>query len=364
MKNSADAFLSEEDFARRLLLERKRAERSHRFLLLMLLDATRLASNATAMKTFPGIVSAVSASTRETDLKGWHKAGMVIGVIFTEIAAGEKESVRNAVHRRTIEHLERRLAREQVGEMAITSIYLPEDCLTKDGASRQVGDQYTQLFRDNGRAGGHVVKRMIDVVGASSALVVLSPLYAALALLLKLTSRGPVLFRQKRVGQWGKPFECVKFRSMYASNNPRIHQEYVREFIAGKGRNVRHQTAEAVVYKLRSDPRITPLGRLLRRTSLDELPQFWNVLKGEMSLVGPRPALVYEVECYDVWHRRRVLEVKPGITGLWQVRGRSRTTFDEMVRLDLKYARTWSLWLDLKIILQTPKAIVSGEGAY
>lgn len=209
-----------------------------------------------------------------------------------------------------------------------------------------------------------MVKRMIDVVGASSALVVLSPLYAALALLLKLTSRGPVLFRQKRVGQWGKPFECVKFRSMYASNNPRIHQEYVREFIAGKGRNVRHQTAEAVVYKLRSDPRITPLGRLLRRTSLDELPQFWNVLKGEMSLVGPRPALVYEVECYDVWHRRRVLEVKPGITGLWQVRGRSRTTFDEMVRLDLKYARTWSLWLDLKIILQTPKAIVSGEGAY
>src|SRR5206468_8166764 len=111
-------------------------------------------------------------------------------------------------------------------------------------------------------------------------------------------------------------------------------------------------------------PRITPIGAFLRKTSLDELPQLVNVLKGEMSLVGPRPAIPYEVESYRSWHRRRVLEAKPGLTGLWQISGRSRVTFDEMVRLDLRYASTWSLWLDLCIILQTPRAVLAGHGAY
>lgn len=364
LQDASDVFLSEEEFARVLSLERKRAERSHKFLLLMLLDASGMASSPAAVKTFLGIISAVSASTRETDVKGWHKAGSVVGIIFTEIASGEKESVRDAVHCRTIEHLERRLAPEQVAAITISSIFLPEDWLGKYGDSSHGANRYPDLFHSNERAVGRVVKRMIDLAGAGVALVALSPLYAALALLVKLTSHGPVLFRQKRVGQWGKPFECVKFRSMYSSNDSRIHQEYVRRFIAGKGHGTAERSSDGAVYKLRSDPRVTPFGRFLRRTSLDELPQFWNVLKGEMSLVGPRPAILYELECYDVWHRRRVLELKPGITGLWQVRGRSRTTFDEMVRLDLKYARTWSLWLDLKIILQTPKAVVSGEGAY
>ena len=114
----------------------------------------------------------------------------------------------------------------------------------------------------------------------------------------------------------------------------------------------------------KDDPRVTPVGRFIRKTSLDELPQFWNVLRGDMSLVGPRPALAYEFRKYEVWHRRRVLEIKPGITGLWQVEGRSRTRFDEMVRLDLKYARAWSVWLDLKILAQTPGAVIQGEGAH
>jgi lipopolysaccharide/colanic/teichoic acid biosynthesis glycosyltransferase len=118
------------------------------------------------------------------------------------------------------------------------------------------------------------------------------------------------------------------------------------------------------VYKMKDDPRITSIGKIIRRASLDELPQFINVLKGEMSLVGPRPPLAYEYREYDVWHRRRVLEIKPGITGLWQVRGRSRVSFDEMVRLDLQYARGWSLWLDIQILLKTPAAVVSGDGAY
>jgi lipopolysaccharide/colanic/teichoic acid biosynthesis glycosyltransferase len=118
------------------------------------------------------------------------------------------------------------------------------------------------------------------------------------------------------------------------------------------------------IYKIVSDPRVTQTGRLLRKSSLDELPQLINVLKGEMSLVGPRPPLPYEYERYSTWHRRRLMEVKPGITGLWQVNGRSRTTFDEMVRLDLEYVRSWSIWLDLKILLRTPAAVLSGEGAY
>ncbi len=153
----------------------------------------------------------------------------------------------------------------------------------------------------------------------------------------------------------------LKFRTMHADADPKVHQQYVENFIqssdaSGSGKNV--------VFKLVDDPRVTPLGHFLRRSSLDEFPQFWNVLRGEMSLVGPRPPLPYEVARYKRWHRRRVLDVKPGITGLWQVNGRSSTTFEEMVRLDIQYAKSCSLWLDLKILLATPRAVLSGKGAH
>ena len=149
---------------------------------------------------------------------------------------------------------------------------------------------------------------------------------------------------------------------MYFRNDPKIHQDYVKQLISGKEESKRD--ASGGVYKIKNDPRVTPVGRFLRKTSLDELPQFFNVLTGEMSLVGPRPPIPYEVEAYDIWHRRRFLEAKPGITGLWQVEGRSRTKFDEMVRLDLRYAKTWSPWLDIKILLRTPGAVLRGDGAY
>jgi lipopolysaccharide/colanic/teichoic acid biosynthesis glycosyltransferase len=147
---------------------------------------------------------------------------------------------------------------------------------------------------------------------------------------------------------------------MYANNDRKIHQEFIKRVIKGE----HHATAQdggKAVYKMTNDPRITRIGRFIRRTSLDELPQFVNVLRGDMSLVGPRPPIAYECEEYEIWHRRRVLEVKPGITGLWQVRGRSRVRFDDMVRLDLQYASTWSLWLDIQILLQTPKALFSDD---
>jgi lipopolysaccharide/colanic/teichoic acid biosynthesis glycosyltransferase len=179
----------------------------------------------------------------------------------------------------------------------------------------------------------------------------------AIALAVKLTSPGPILFRQKRIGRCGVPFTFLKFRTMYQGNDVKMHQEFVTRFIRGE------LVPVSTHFKLTSDPRVTRLGVVLRKTSLDELPQFLNVLLGDMSLVGPRPPIPYELESYQLWHRRRVTDVKPGITGLWQVTGRSRVTFDEMVRLDLRYARSWSLWLDLRILLVTPRAVLSGTGA-
>jgi len=151
---------------------------------------------------------------------------------------------------------------------------------------------------------------------------------------------------------------------MECGSDARIHREYVKQYIAGEADVARVSHTQNVVYKIHSDPRITRVGKFLRKSSLDELPQFINVLRGDMSLVGPRPPIPYELEGYKIWHRRRVLESKPGITGLWQVNGRSRVKFDDMVRMDLQYAKTWSLWLDVKILLQTPTAVLFGAGAY
>jgi len=153
---------------------------------------------------------------------------------------------------------------------------------------------------------------------------------------------------------------------MYVNNDSGIHQEYIKKFILEQGSyNIKNgDRGKENVYKIKDDPRVTPIGRFLRKSSLDEFPQFINVLKGEMSLIGPRPPLPYEVKIYDIWHKRRITEVKPGITGLWQVNGRSSTTFDEMVRLDIRYIKEWSIWLDIKILFQTPRAVLVGKGAY
>jgi lipopolysaccharide/colanic/teichoic acid biosynthesis glycosyltransferase len=151
---------------------------------------------------------------------------------------------------------------------------------------------------------------------------------------------------------------------MYVDNDHSVHREFVTKLIAEEGVAEPQSGNRKSVYKLTNDKRVTTIGKFLRRTSLDELPQLINVLKGDMSLVGPRPPIPYELAAYQVWHRRRVLEVKPGITGLWQVTGRSRVKFDEMVRLDLRYATTWTPWLDLMILLRTPVAVIKGSGAY
>ena len=205
-----------------------------------------------------------------------------------------------------------------------------------------------------------VIKRAMDILGSALLVVLCAPLLLILALVVKISSSGPVLFRQDRVGQYGRRFTFLKFRSMRADNDPSVHKEYVTKLIAGQAERMPSRAAGEGVYKLAQDTRITRIGRFLRKTSLDELPQLLNVLRGDMSLVGPRPPIPYELAAYQTWHRRRLLEVKPGITGLWQVTGRSRVKFDDMVRLDLRYAMSWSPWLDVKILARTPGAVIKG----
>jgi lipopolysaccharide/colanic/teichoic acid biosynthesis glycosyltransferase len=214
-----------------------------------------------------------------------------------------------------------------------------------------------------------LLKRGLDIVVSVAALLFFTPLFVVIAIAIKLSSRGPVLFRQERFGRQFTPFTFYKFRSMYAGSDQNVHKAYISRLIAGRPEagiatgNATQPDKKTQVFKITGDSRVTPVGRLLRRTSLDELPQFWNVLRGEMSLVGPRPCLQYELEQYADWHALRLIDVKPGMTGLWQVTARNRVGFDEMVRLDLAYVKHRSLWLDIKILLRTPMAVVSGLGA-
>jgi exopolysaccharide biosynthesis polyprenyl glycosylphosphotransferase len=206
------------------------------------------------------------------------------------------------------------------------------------------------------------LKRTFDLVISGTALIILAPLWLVIALLIKFDSRGAILFKQERVGMDGRIFLCYKFRTMKTGADESIHREAYRKNIEGATDANIGDTEKPVFGKVKDDPRITNTGKFLRRTSLDELPQFLNVLRGEMSVVGARPPIPYEVEEYDLKHRRR-LDMKPGITGLWQVSGRNRLTFEEMVRIDLFYIENWSLWLDLKIILLTLPAVLRGDGA-
>lgn len=202
------------------------------------------------------------------------------------------------------------------------------------------------------------LKRLFDVVVALAMLVVLAPVMAVIAIAIKRDSQGPVIFKQTRVGKNRRPFTFFKFRSMYVNADHTVHQKFVKDLIDGKLPN---QNGKAV-FKMMGDRRITPVGAFIRKTSLDELPQLFNVLKGDMSLVGPRPAIPYEVAEYREWHKRR-LDVLPGLTGMWQVRGRSAVSFDDMVAMDIEYVEKSSLLLDVAILVQTVPAVLSGRGA-
>ncbi len=209
-----------------------------------------------------------------------------------------------------------------------------------------------------------VIKRIMDIIGSLIGIVFFAPLMIFIAFVIKLTSQGPVLFKQKRAGYRGELFTFYKFRTMKTNCDESIHKKYVQSLIKGKNGRLNNGSTNQPLYKIVKDPRVTKVGRFLRKTSLDELPQFFNVLFGQMSLVGPRPPIPYELADYHNWHYRRVLDAKPGLTGYWQVYGRSRTTFDEMVRMDLYYVRNQSLWFDIQIILKTLTAVMMTDGAF
>jgi exopolysaccharide biosynthesis polyprenyl glycosylphosphotransferase len=309
---------------------------------------------------WPAAIEALASAKRDADVLGWFKQGSVLGVILPEL--GGHSIIAHEVKGRMRRELDARFDSETVAKFSIRlHVY------SGAGAATVAHDspKETLLLRLPHRANQNplrdVVKRCMDIVGSMALLTVLSPLFLLVSALVKLTSPGPIFFRQTRVGRMGRPFIMLKFRTMYVNADESVHQKYVSEYIKS-GASAAGAGSEAP-FKLVNDARVTRLGNVLRKTSLDELPQFWNVLRGHMSLVGPRPPLPYEIKEYKAWHYRRVLDAKPGMTGLWQVTGRSSTTFDEMVRLDLRYVRTRSLWTDIKILLATPRAVFSGKGA-
>jgi exopolysaccharide biosynthesis polyprenyl glycosylphosphotransferase len=334
-----------------LVREWRRADRFDQSFVLVLVE---LSVNATE---WGEIIKRLAALIPDTDVVGWFEQDRVLGLLWLDRDGSDAFAVREIEHkvRDEVDRLTDGASRLSI------SVHVPEGSEARCPAFRADpvfealrGSQRHSVVRD-------AAKRMLDIVGSLGLLIVLSPVLALIAVLVKLTSSGPVFFRQDRVGTSLKPFTMLKFRTMRVNADHELHRQFVTEFInAGADAS---PTADSGLFKIVNDPRVTIIGRALRKSSLDELPQLWNVLRGDMSLVGPRPPLSYEVEQYKRWHYRRVLEAKPGITGLWQVAGRSQTNFDDMVRLDLQYVQNQSAWTDIKILLATPRAVLSGKGA-
>jgi len=354
----ADHLDPEELFQRLLTLERKRSDRTGEPFLLVLIHCEGLIRKG-AERSIADIGMSLAATVRVTDVTGWHRNRSTIGLIFTSFNGAGSAEVMAAISAKIQKILLENLHASEVGHVEVSYHFYPQE--DESGQARSSGSAFPgpdDRPTDISTKTFAVVKRSIDILGSLSALLVLSPVFLVISALIKWTSAGPVFYRQQRLGRYGVPFTFLKFRSMNVANDPGIHRDFTRNLIRGKIANT------GGVYKIQKDPRVTPLGRILRATSLDELPQFINVLSGAMSLVGPRPPISYEYEFYQPWHRRRIFEAKPGITGKWQVDGRSRTTFDEMVRMDLQYIRERSILRDILIILRTPFAMIAGHGAY
>jgi lipopolysaccharide/colanic/teichoic acid biosynthesis glycosyltransferase len=350
--------ISESFFTSVLVRELRRSDRSN-LLTGVALVALRHGAQASPIAWRP-VIDALNAAKRQTDVIGWFKQGSAVGVIFPEISPSEAVIVRDLEARMRSE-LAKRIGREALDRLEVR-FHVSPCSLGKALTDLPIEPMPIDLRSRPQRASAYdVVKRGLDIVGSALLLVALAPVLIAIAAIVKLTSRGPVLFRQTRIGQMGKSFTMLKFRTMRENADHALHRKFVSELINSAPKMA--SSSGEPLFKLAKDPRVTPLGRILRKTSLDELPQLWNTLIGDMSLVGPRPPIPYEVEQYKFWHNRRFLEAKPGVTGLWQVAGRSRTTFDEMVRLDLRYAKSCSLWTDLKILVATPAAVFTGKGA-
>jgi len=349
---SKGSVLPKGNFIHRLRTEKLLADRSKAPLSMALFFLRE--NNGNGPKAVQEFLRYLNRITRETDIKGWLDQN-VIGVLLPhtdktgvntyveKVIQGNGYFNYSAITGTYPEHIFQQLLCEGENELD----FFPLDL-----------DENLKPFQFQGS-----MKRAIDVVGSMCGMILLSPLMLIIALAVKASSPGPVIFTQIRFGLKGVRFPFYKFRSMYWNTDDQIHREYVTNLIKGRLEEIDQGDGKTPFFKMKEDSRVTRAGRILRKLSLDELPQLFNVWKGEMSLVGPRPPIPYEIEKYEPWHLRRILEVKPGITGLWQVSGRSTTTFDEMVRLDLRYVKNWSLWLDLKILVKTLREVLHPRGA-
>ncbi len=344
-----------ESFRQKLVQERKRAERAGKPLLVMVVTAGGVLGDGPAA-FLPRLATALPGCLRETDICGALE-GRSAGAILVEVSADKVKEAERCVGNKVTAMLRSCFGEEAASRMVVTFRLYPET--GGDNAAFDLLFFPEVTASTMTKTPGALAKRALDLVGSLTALLLLSPVFLLVPVIIRLGSEGPVFFVQERYGLNGARFKLFKFRSMHVNRDDAIHREFVKELIEG-----RMDAGEDTVYKITSDPRVTCVGRFLRAYSLDELPQLFNVLRGEMSLVGPRPPIHYEVENYRGWQRNRLIGKKPGITGAWQVSGRSSTNFDEMVRLDLQYLRNWSVLLDLKILLMTPLAVLRCRGAY
>lgn len=351
-KNNFDELFYDSGFIEQLRFEKLRAQRSKSTLSIILLTLDKeMDSEFINMNE---ILDIVRAKTRSTDICGFvnHKT---IGVLLPDTDERGAKEIRDKL-----------VLENKNPQFSSTISTYPDhifESLAKNGCIHPSTFPFG-LEKAKGALGFKLLlKRGIDIAGSITGILLFMPIMLGTALVIKLTSPGPVIFKQARLGKQGVPFTFYKFRSMHVNMDDQIHREYIRDFINGDRAKANQGDKEKPFFKIKSDPRITKFGRFIRKTSIDELPQFFNVLKGEMSLVGPRPPLAYEAEKYQAWHLRRILEMKPGITGLWQVQGRSQTEWDDAVRLDIRYIRNWSLLLDFKILLRTVKVVLKCGGA-
>ncbi len=407
-------FYTSEQFRQRLFIEKRRSERFNCSSSLIVFDFGKFLKSTLNEKNFDQFLKIICSNIRATDFVSLYRNNaLLIFLPDTENISAQHvceklmnaliASLKSEVHRKMIKsndfEIEILSYPDKVTEKRLAEDRILHNSDTHNRISRSLDfvtshkSQFSMNYIDNlnlsissyngssitipnvniffwdqeliltfVRSLDKLAKRVIDIVFSAIGLIILSPIMIMVALLIKLTTRGPILFQQARVGYRGNTFTFYKFRTMHCDSDSSDHQEFMKKLINGKNQEINNGENEIPFYKMKNDSRITAIGRLLRKASLDELPQLWNVLKGEMSLVGPRPPIDYEVEEYQNWHYRRIIEVRPGITGLWQVSGRNRTTFDEMVRLDIHYAQHWSFLMDLKILFKTAIGVFRGEG--
>lgn len=340
-----------EAFLTDLHREKRRAERSHSPLSMALYRVD--GSSAESARQADRLVELLYREKRVTDFIG-HVGNDMVAVLCTDTDGAGMTGFMKKVEAKA----------GPLSFVAVAATY-PDDlfnCMDNGTPAPRDLQPFISAEPMDGHDRGYPLKRALDIVGSLVALCLLSPLMLLVAAAVALSSRGPVIFKQTRVGKGGFPFAFYKFRSMRTDADDAIHREFVSSLIKS-GADAGHADNTQGAFKIKADPRVTPVGRFIRRTSIDELPQLFNVLKGDMSLVGPRPPIPYEATHYQPWHLRRLLSVKPGMTGIWQVEGRSRVPFNEMVRMDLRYIRECSLGLDIAILLKTVVVVLRGYGA-